>query len=66
LLNYGSGRNRALNPEARIRDFLVQVDPNNPDIFLGKAFLDLGLARAFSNFFLLERLGRAPAPAPTT
>lgn len=60
LLNYGSGRNSAFNPEARIRDFLVQVDPDNPDIFLGKAYLDFGLTRAFSNFFLLERFGTAP------
>ncbi len=60
LLNYGSGRNSAFNPEARIRDFLVQVDPGNPDIFLGKAYVDLGLTRAFSNFFLLERFDSAP------
>ncbi|MEM9071344.1 MAG: hypothetical protein AAGE52_22755 [Myxococcota bacterium] len=56
LLNYGSGRNSALNPEARIRDFLVQVDPGNPGLYLGKAFLDLGLTRVFSNFFVLERI----------
>jgi len=60
LLDYGSGRNSALNPESRIRDFLVQVDPDNPDLYLGKAFLDLGIARMFSNFFVLERLQRAP------
>ncbi|MCO4745547.1 MAG: hypothetical protein KC912_12215 [Proteobacteria bacterium] len=60
LLNYGSGRNSMANPEARIRDFLVQVDPDNPDLFLGKAYLDLALARAFSNFFILERLRDAP------
>lgn len=60
LLNYGSGRNAALNPEARIRDFLVQVDPANPDLYLGKAFLDLGVGRVFSNFFVLERLHPAP------
>lgn len=56
LLNYGSGRNSPLNPESRIRDFLVQVDPSNPDLYLGKAFLDLGVTRVFSNFFVLERL----------
>lgn len=55
LLDYGSGRNGWLNPESRIRDFLVRVDPGNPDIFLGKAYLDLGLFRVFSNFFVLER-----------
>ncbi|MEM9863864.1 MAG: hypothetical protein AAF938_19850, partial [Myxococcota bacterium] len=60
LLNYGSGRNAATNPEARIRDYLVQVDPNNPDLFLGKAYLNLGLTDVFSNFFVLERLRPAP------
>ncbi|MCA9611715.1 MAG: hypothetical protein KC586_03045, partial [Myxococcales bacterium] len=60
LLDYGSGRNAAWNPESRIRDFLVQVDPSNPDLYLGKAFLDLGVTRVFSNFFVLERLRRAP------
>lgn len=62
LLDYGSGRNSALNPESRIRDFLVQIDPDNPDLYLGKAFLDLfGVGRVFSNFFVLERLQPAPA-----
>lgn len=56
LLDYGSGRNSPLNPEARIRDFVVQVDPANPDLYLGKAFLDLGVTRVFSNFFVIERL----------
>ena len=60
LLDYGSGRNSAVNPEARIRDYLVQVDPENPDLFLGKAYLDLGPLSVFSNFFVLERLQPAP------
>jgi hypothetical protein len=60
LLDYGSGRNSPWNPESRIRDFLVQVDPYNPDLYLGKAFLDLGMTRVFSNFFILDRLRRAP------
>lgn len=63
LLNYGSGRNSVANPEARIRDFLVQVDPENSDLFLGKAYLDLALTRVFSNFFILERLRDAPTAA---
>ncbi len=61
LLDYGSGRNSQLNPESRIRDYLVQVDPQNEDLFLGKAYLDLGLGAVFSNFFVLERLRRAPS-----
>lgn len=60
LLDYGSGRNKALDPEGRIRDFLVQVDPGNPDLYLGKAFLDLGLTRVYSNFFVIEKLQRSP------
>ncbi|TNE86003.1 MAG: hypothetical protein EP330_24005 [Deltaproteobacteria bacterium] len=60
LLNYGSGRNFVLNPEGRIRDYLVQVDPENPDLFLGKAYIELGLFRVFSNFFILDR--ERPAP----
>jgi hypothetical protein len=57
LLDYGSGRNHALNPESRIRDFLVQVDPGNPRLLLGKAYVDLGVTRVFSNFFVLSRRG---------
>lgn len=57
LLDYGSGRNHALNPESRIRDFLVQVDPENPRLLLGKAYVDLGATRVFSNFFVLRRRG---------
>ena len=64
LLDYGSGRNSRLNPEARIRDFLVQVDPGNDDLLLGKAFLDLGVGRVFSNYFILERLRSRGAPRP--
>lgn len=57
LLDYGSGRNHRLNPESRIRDFLVQVDPENPTLLLGKAYIDLGVTRVFSNFFVLSRRG---------
>lgn len=60
LLDYGSGRNSRFNPESRIRDFLVKVDPFNPDLYLGKAYIDLGLFRVFSNYFILERLREAP------
>jgi hypothetical protein len=57
LLDYGSGRNHPLNPESRIRDFLVQVDPGNPRLLLGKAYVDLGASRVFSNYFVLSRRG---------
>lgn len=60
LLDYGSGRNAWYNPEGLIRDQLVQVTPGNPDLLLGKAFLQIGPGRVYSNFFVLERLRRAP------
>ncbi len=59
LLDYGSGRNASLDPESAIRDYLVQVDPGNPELYLGKAYLDLGAFRFFSNFFIIERFRRA-------
>jgi hypothetical protein len=55
LLDYGKGRNAPWNPERVIRDYLVRVDPGNPDLFLGKAYMALGPARVFSNFFVLDR-----------
>lgn len=60
LLDYGSGRNAWFNPEGLIRDYLVQVDPANPDLFLGKAYLNLGIAAVFVSFFVLDRLQRVP------
>ena len=38
-----------------LRDYLVQVDPANPDLFLGKAYDALGPLRMPTNFFILER-----------
>lgn len=53
LLDYGaSPRNAFYRPERVIRDYLVSVEP---DLMLGKAYLQLGV-RVFSNFFILERL----------
>jgi hypothetical protein len=52
LLHYGLGGN-GLN-----RDYLVQVDPQNPDLFLGKAYFAIGPARIPLNYFILERFRR--------
>jgi hypothetical protein len=41
-----------------LRDYVVQPDPRNPDVLLGKAFLAIGPMRFYSNFFVLERLRR--------
>lgn len=59
LLNYGaSSRNAFYRVEKVLRDYVVQPDPRNPDILLGKAYLALARARVPSNFFVLERLRR--------
>jgi hypothetical protein len=58
LLNYGKGGNKPFDPTSGLRDYLVQVDPANPDLFLGKAYYAIGPARLRTNFFILERLRR--------
>lgn len=57
LINYGaSPRNPAHGVERLLRDYLVQPDPNDVDLLLGRAYLALGRLRVPSNFFVLERL----------
>jgi hypothetical protein len=58
LLDYGRGGNKAWDPTSGLRDYLVQVDPANPDLFLGKAYYALGPLRVHSNYFILERFRR--------
>ncbi|HLL22749.1 MAG TPA: hypothetical protein VK427_11485 [Kofleriaceae bacterium] len=58
LLNYGKGGNKPWDPTAGLRDYVVQVDAENPDLFLGKAYYAVGPARLRTNFFILERLRR--------
>ena len=55
LLNYGKGGNKVYDPTSVLRDYVVQVDRKNPDLFLGKAYGALGPQRIPLNFFILER-----------
>ncbi len=55
LLDYGKGGNSAMNPMSLLRDYVVQVDAKNPDLFLGKAYGAIGPLRIPTNFFILER-----------
>jgi hypothetical protein len=55
LLDYGKGGNKPYDPTRVLRDYLVQVDPANPDLYLGKAYSALGPLRIPTNFFILER-----------
>ena len=55
LLDYGQGGGAIYDVTRGLRDYLVQVDPGNPDLFLGKAYYAVGPARIATNFFVLER-----------
>lgn len=54
LLDYGLGGNGLFGPP--LRDYLVQVYPDDPDLLLGKAYLNLLGVRIPANFFVLKRL----------
>jgi hypothetical protein len=56
LLDYSRGENRPWDPSRGLRDYLVQVDLADPDLFLGKAYYAVGPARVPVSFFVLERL----------
>ncbi len=61
LLDYGaSQRNRWWRIDDVVmkvlRDYLVTPDPAHPDILLGKAYMQLGPFRIFSNYFVIEKL----------
>jgi hypothetical protein len=60
LLDYGRGENPLWDPSRGLRDYLVQVEPGDRDLYLGKAFYAVGPARMPLSFFVLERLRPAP------
>lgn len=63
LLDYSKGDNKPYDLSRNLRDYLVQVDPANPDLYLGIAYYALGPVRyGPSNFFILERFALAPHP----
>jgi len=56
LINYGlSPKNFLLDPSRLLRDYLVQVYADEPDLLLGKAYGSVGPMRLPLNFFVLER-----------
>jgi len=55
LINYDCGRNPIYDPSRFLRDYLVQVDPENPDLYLGKATIAIGPWRPAVSYFVLER-----------
>lgn len=55
LLDYGLGGNGLFGPP--LRDYIVQVYPDDPDLLLGKAYLALVGLRIPVSFFVLKRIG---------
>jgi hypothetical protein len=60
LIDYAQGQNPVYDPTRLLRDYLVQVEPDNRDLFLGKAFLALWPKPLFVSYFVLERFGPSP------
>lgn len=54
LLDYALGGNGIFGPP--LRDYLVQVYPDDPELLLGKAYVALGPLRVPVSFFVLRRL----------
>lgn len=59
LLNYACGRNPIYDPSPVLRDYLVQIYPDNPDLLLGKAYIALGPFRVFVSYFILEKYNKS-------
>ena len=62
LLDYGAVENPEPGLPRRLRDYLVAVSPGSDEILLGQAYVVLGRLRVPVGWFVLERLGRIPAP----
>ncbi|TPW19146.1 MAG: hypothetical protein FD126_2979 [Elusimicrobia bacterium] len=57
LLDYGAGRRKSAWSFARLRrDYLVQPDPSDAEVLLGRRTLALGQARLAAHCFVLRRL----------
>ncbi len=54
-IDYGVEQNSIVNPERLIRDYLVQPDPADPDVYLGFATIALGFTTVRFGFFILDR-----------
>ncbi|HUT56222.1 MAG TPA: hypothetical protein VM658_22715 [bacterium] len=59
ILNYADGKNW-LWEGSFLRDYVKQVDADNYDLYLGKAYTAVGPARIIPSFFIIERDRKAP------
>ncbi len=59
LIDYGLGTNPWHHPARLLRDYVVQVYPDDPTLLVGKAYVALGRLRVFGGHFVMRRA--APA-----
>lgn len=59
ILNYEDGKNWPWEGSF-LRDYVKQVDPDNDDLYLGKAYSAVGPLRLMPSFFIIERDRKAP------
>jgi hypothetical protein len=62
-LDYGANPDNTLLEGSFLRDFIVQPDPAEPDVLLGKAYAKLGPVVVPVSFFVLQRAHRSTQPA---
>ncbi len=55
IIDYSKGGNPIWDPSRFLRDFLVKPLPDNDDIYLGKAYVELGDRMVPVGYFVLER-----------
>ncbi len=59
ILNYADGKNMPWEG-SMLRDYIKQIDPDNEDLYLGKAYFAVGPARIAPAFFIIERDRKQP------
>jgi hypothetical protein len=55
VIDYQKGENPFFEPARLLKDYLVVPSAENPNLFLGKAFLNLNGKLFFLSYFVLER-----------
>lgn len=58
ILNYGLGENPWHHPSRFLRDYVVQVYPDDPGLLIGNADVAVGPLRILGGYFVMRRRGR--------
>jgi hypothetical protein len=61
ILDYADGKNWPWEGSF-LRDYVKQADPDNDDLYIGRAYVALGPWRIMPQLFIIERNRKAPTP----